>query len=101
MNETLPPIIEITPKLKSAKCRLVHYALYGMLTLSPIGIALATGYWYDAWVGVMCFLFLTLAGGVILSKMRYISIPIQQREMTYSSFAIVQWYVAKNLCLEN
>ena len=101
MNDTIPPILEVTPKLKSVKCRLVHYMLYGVLTFAPIGVALVTGYRYDAWIGVMLFLFLTLASGVVLSKMRHLYIPPQQREMSYSSFAIVQWYVAKNLCLEN
>jgi uncharacterized ion transporter superfamily protein YfcC len=101
MNEPLPPIIEITPKLKSVKCRLMHYALYGVLNFAPILIALFVGYGYDAWVGVMLFLFLTFASGVVLSKMRHLCIPVQQREMSYSGFAIVQWYVAKNLCLEN
>lgn len=47
------------------------------------------------------FLFLTLVSGIVSSKMRIASIPPVQREMNYSTLAIVKWYVAKISVLRN
>ena len=75
------------------------YTLYGALTFTPISVGVGLGYLYNLWLGIAFFLFLTLVSGVISSKMRVCSIPFEQREMSYSTMAIVKWYVAKNICL--
>jgi len=99
--EQIPPIIEVLPKLKGFWCRVMLYSLYGLLTFFPFIVGVWIGYTYDMWVGFALFLFLTLVSGVVLSKMRVSSIPPQQREMNYSSLAIIQWYLVKNICLQN
>jgi len=77
------------------------FSLYGILTFAPLVVGVWIGYVYDLWIGIAFFLFLTLVSGVICSKMRICSIPYEQREMSYSTMAIVKWYLAKNICLEN
>jgi len=99
--EQIPPIIEVLPKLKGFWCRIALYSLYGLLTFAPFVLGVWIGYDYDIWVGFAFFLFLTLVSGVVLAKMRVASIPCEQREMNYSSLAIIQWYLAKNICLQN
>ena len=49
-------------------------------------------------IGIAFFLFLTLVSGVISSKMRVSSIPPAQREMDYSTMAIVKWYLSRSTC---
>ena len=98
--DQIPPIIEIIPKIQGFWCRVLMYTLYGALTFTPIAVGVGLGYLYNLWLGIAFFLFLTLVSGVISSKMRVCSIPFEQREMSYSTMAIVKWYVAKNICLD-
>lgn len=98
--QPIPPRIEVVPKIKGFWCKVVQYVLYGLLALSPWGVGLWIGYAYNIWAGIAFFLFLTLVSGVVSSKMRIASIPFEQREMNYSTMAIVKWYVAKNICLD-
>lgn len=99
MEEFTPPIIEIVPKIKGFGCKLLMVVLYILLTFTPVGVGLWVGYAYNVWVGIAFFLFLTLVSGVVSSKMRVNSIPYAQREMNYSTMAIVKWYIAKNSCI--
>lgn len=99
--EQLPPIIELIPKIRGFWCKVVLYSLYNALTFTPLFVGGWVGYVYNLWIGIAFFLFLTLVSGVISSKMRIASIPFEQREMSYSTMAIVKWYVAKNICLKN
>ena len=99
--DELPPIIELVPKIHGFWCRTVMFILYGTLTFVPLLMGIWIGYMYNPWIGIAFFLFLTLVSGVISSKMRIASIPFEQREMSYSTMAIVKWYVAKNICLKN
>ncbi|MBP1681365.1 MAG: hypothetical protein H6Q35_1704 [Proteobacteria bacterium] len=99
--EQLPPIIELIPKIRGFWCKVVLYSLYSVLTFTPFLVGGWVGYVYNLWIGIAFFLFLTLVSGVISSKMRIASIPFEQREMSYSTMAIVKWYVAKNICLKN
>lgn len=89
----IPPIIEIIPKIRGFWCRVAMFSLYGVLTYTPIIVGI--------WLGIAFFLFLTLVSGVVSSKMRICSIPFEQREMSYSTMAIVKWYLARNICLKN
>lgn len=100
MEEFIPPRIEVVPTIKGWRCRCFVWILYVALTFTPLVVGAWIGYAYTVWVGIAFFLFLTLVSGVVSSKMRVNSIPFAQREMNYSSLAIVKWYVAKNHCLE-
>lgn len=73
--------------------------MYTMLTFFPFMAGCYIAYVYDTVLGIAFFLFLTLAFGVIISKMRIASIPPAQREMDYTTLAIVKWYLAKNWCM--
>ncbi|MDD2383363.1 MAG: hypothetical protein PHN18_04155 [Sulfurospirillaceae bacterium] len=75
------------------------YFIYALLTFFPLVSGLLVGYFYDIWVGIAFFLFITLVSGIVSSKMRIASIPYEQREMDYSTVAIVKWYLAKNWCV--
>ena len=100
MEEFIPPVIEVVPKVQGFWCKSLMVFLYALLTFAPLCIGGWIGYAYNLWVGIAFFLFLTLVGGVVSSKMRVNSIPYAQREMNYSTMAIVKWYIAKNSCLE-
>lgn len=99
--ENLPPIIELVPKVQGFWCKVVMYGLYSGLTFTPLFVGIWIGYVYHPWIGIAFFLFLTLVSGVVSSKMRIASIPFEQREMSYSTMAIVKWYTAKNICLKS
>ena len=99
--DQIPPIIEIIPKIKGFWCRIAMFSLYGALTYAPSLVGIWIGYFYTIGLDIAFFLFLTLIGGIICSKMRVCSIPFEQREMSYSTMAIVKWYLAKNICLKN
>jgi len=96
--EDFPKIIEVVPSIKGFKCRVMMYLLYGVLSFVPFLIGAWIGYSYNIWIGIAFFLFLTLASGVVSSKMRMSSIPPEQREMDYSTMAIVKWYLSRSVC---
>lgn len=98
MEEEFPKFIEVVPSIKGFKCRGMMYLIYVLLTFSPLFIGAWIGYAYNIWVGIAFFLFLTLVSGVISSKMRVSSIPPAQREMDYSTMAIVKWYLSRSIC---
>ena len=100
MEEFVPPIIEVVPKVKGFWCRVLMVSLYSLLTFGPLFAGGWIGYAYNLWVGIAFVLFFTLVSGVVSSKMRVSSIPFAQREMNYSTMAIVKWYLAKNICFE-
>ena len=100
MEEFVPPIIEVVPKIKGFRCKVLMVTLYTLLTFAPLVIGAWIGYAYNLWIGIAFILFLTLVSGVVSSKMRVSSIPFAQREMNYSTMAIVKWYLAKNICFE-
>jgi zinc transporter ZupT len=98
MEEEFPRFIEVVPSIKGVKCKFLMYLIYGALTFSPLLIGGWVGYTYNIWIGIAFFLFLTLVSGVVSSKMRASSIPPAQREMDYSTMAIVKWYLSRSTC---
>lgn len=97
--DEFPPFIEVTPNIQGIWCKFLMYFIYALLTFFPLVSGLLVGYFYDIWVGIAFFLFITLVSGIVSSKMRIASIPYEQREMDYSTVAIVKWYLAKNWCV--
>lgn len=98
MQEELPPRIEVTPKIQGVSCRCLLYGLYILLNFTPFIVGGVLWYKYNFWIGIAFFLFLTLVGGIIFSKLRIASIPSDQREMDYSNFAIIKWFLSKRIC---
>lgn len=92
--------IEVVPKIEGFTCKVFLYLFYLLITFTPLLAGFVIWYLYNIYAGIAFFLFLTLIGGIVLSKLRVASIPIDQREMTYSNFAIIKWYLGKNVCLD-
>ncbi len=99
MEEFVPEIIEPIPLIKGAKCKLLMYVIYLFISFFPIVSSLVIWYMYNFLIGVAFFLFFTLMMGIVISKMRLMSIPPSQRELTYSNLEVARWYIDKNLCL--
>ena len=90
--------IEVMPKIEGFWCNLAVYAIYLSIILGPFLVGLFFGwYLHSAWIGFLFFLFSVLASGIVVSKLRVSSIPFAQREMDYSTIAVVRWYVGKNI----
>jgi hypothetical protein len=91
--------IEVMPKVKGFWCKLLVYLIYLGMSLGPIVLGgFCWWYFHSLWIGFLSILFFMLISGIITSKMRINSIPFEQREMNYSTIAIVKWFVGKNIC---
>ena len=101
LEEETPLPIEVMPAIREARCKLVVYIIYLAITTMPVLIGVFF-WWYlhSIWIGFLMFLFFVLASGIVVSKMRVNSIPFNQRELNYSTIAVVKWYVGKNICFK-
>lgn len=92
--------IEVMPKISGLGCKFLVYITYLAIVLTPFFVGFFF-WWYlhSAWIGFLFLLFTILASGVVISKMRINSIPFNQREMSYSTLAVVKWYIGKNKCI--
>lgn len=97
--DEFPKIIEVVPTLKGIKCKVLAYVIWAALSFSPLGMGIYIGYTYNIWIGIAFFLFLTLVSGIVSAKMRGNSIPYEQREIDYSTMAIIRWYLSQGACL--
>ncbi len=100
-SEDILELIEPTPVLQSKKCRLLALLTALLLQYTPYMTTLYAFFAYDAFIAFVTFIFSYLVVGIIRSKMRLLSLPRAQFEMTYTDKAIATWYVAKRLCYEN
>jgi len=93
-------IIEVMPKIEGFWCNFFVWIVYIAIVLAPFIVG-AFFWWYlhSAWIGFLFLLFAMLVRGVLTSKMRINSIPFAQREMNYSTLAVVKWYIGKNKCI--
>ncbi|MBE0491531.1 MAG: hypothetical protein IBX44_04700 [Sulfurospirillum sp.] len=98
-NEKELFVIEVVPKIEGFTCKVLLIALYIGVTFTPLLVGIILWYSYNIYIAIAFFLFLTLLSGIVLSKLRIASIPFSQREMSYSNFAIIKWYLGKNICL--
>jgi|GEM_PF-382271 len=100
MEELVPDFIKPTPIIKGKRCRVLLYLLYFIITFSPLLCALLIWFYYDFLFAIAAFLFVTLAMSVVISKMRLVSLPPMQREMSYTNMAVARWYLGKNICFD-
>ncbi len=93
--------IEVMPRIVGFWCNLAVYGIYITINIGPILIGLFS-WWYlhNWWIGFSLFLFSVLASVIVISKMRINSIPFSQREMDYSTIAVIKWYIGKNICVK-
>ncbi|MDX1808612.1 MAG: hypothetical protein R3331_03645 [Sulfurospirillaceae bacterium] len=99
MEEYIPDIIEPIPIIKKGKCKFVMYVIYLFISFFPTIAGFIIWYMYGFFIGVAFFLFLTLVMGIVISKMRLMSIPVSQREVSYSNLEVTKWFTDKNLCV--
>lgn len=92
--------IEVMPKIEGFGCNFLVWIVYLSIVLTPFVLG-AFFWWYlhSAWVGFLFLLFTMLISGIVVSKMRINSIPFSQREMNYTTLAVVKWYIGKNKCI--
>lgn len=93
-------LLEPTPKLTSKKCKLLALALRLFLGYTTFLIAIIIWYFYDYFMAGGVFLVTFIIMGIIRSKIRNSVIPFNQREYQYNDQGIADWYVAKEICLE-
>jgi hypothetical protein len=92
--------IEVVPKIEGFWCNFLVYLIYIVILMTPFFIGSFFGwYLHSFWIGFLFLLFGILTRSVIISKMRINSIPFEQREMDYTTLAVVKWYVGKNKCI--
>lgn len=92
--------IEVMPKIEGFGCKFLVWTVYLAIVLTPFIVGIYF-WWYlhSAWIGFLFLLFAMLISGIVISKMRINSIPFEQREMNYSTLAVVKWYIGKNKCI--
>lgn len=89
--------IEPTPCAKSFTCKLLVGLVSACLYLLAYVLALLGWFWYDFFIG-FCFLcFGYLLNGIIHSKLRQLSVPNDQSEISFSSYELARWFVIRYL----
>lgn len=95
--EEEPQIIENPPEPTNFTCKALVYVVVALLYGFPFILAIFGWIRYDLFIA-FCFLcFGYLANGVIHSKIRQTSVPLDQRETSFSSLEISKWFVARYL----
>lgn len=97
MNEEDFIVFQPTPKLKNSSCLFLAWILIGCLYALPFMCGLFGWYYYDDFIGFGFFCLGYLVNGIIHSKIRQISIPIDQLENSYSTKEIVYWFMYRYL----
>ena len=98
MDEFVPDLIEPTPIIKGRKCKIILFGLYIFITYAPFFLGLIVWYMYSFLVGFSFYLLATLLMGIVISKLRVMSMPVMQREMSYNNMAVARWFLGKNIC---
>ena len=89
--------IEPTPELVGLKCKIYVYSIFLALTVFPLIIAIYFWMEHNLVIAVGIGLFLYFVSAIISSKLRQISVPLDQQERSFNSFEIASWYVKKNI----
>jgi len=90
-------IYESPPTLQG-KCKILSLIIAFFLTFSPIIALLYVWFEQNFWLGVGVGLLVFIISGIVASKLRVMSIPPDQLEISHSNLEISNWYVAKNIC---
>jgi hypothetical protein len=100
MHDQTIHLLEPTPTLHSKKCKLLALLLQLFLQYTTLVATALIWYLYDIVFALLGAVLLFIIMGIIRSKLRNISIPLNQREYQYNDEGIAKWYVAKELCYE-
>ncbi len=89
---------KLTPVVNGFKCKALMYAIFFALTFLPLLIGVYVWHAYDWLISIGVVLFLYLVSSIVSSKLRFSSLPPQQRERSLSSLEIARWYVYQHFC---
>ncbi len=90
----IEPIVEL-----EGICKGIAIALTLSILLFPLPLSLLFWYFYDdIGITVGIFLFLQIVSGVIVSKLRVMSVSVDQGEISYSTYEVVSRYLDKYFC---
>ncbi|MCK9257422.1 MAG: hypothetical protein M0P02_05050 [Sulfurospirillaceae bacterium] len=87
-------ILEPTPEPKGFVCKVLVVLVTIFLMAFPWILAIFTALKYHWSVGIGFWVFGYLVTGIISSKMRQISIPNDQKEISFSSNEISRWFIS-------
>ncbi len=93
-------MIEPTPTLLTKKCKAIALAIRIFLQFSIYPITAVVWYLNGWFIALLTLLLGFVVIGIIRSKLRNDSIPVQQREYNYNDQGIAAWYTAKHFCYE-
>ena len=89
--------IEPTPEIDGLKCKIYVYSIFLGLTVLPLLIALYLWIEYNILIAIGMGLFLYFVSAIVGSKLRQVSLPLDQRERSFNSLEIAIWYVKKHI----
>ncbi|PID47413.1 MAG: hypothetical protein CR967_04240 [Proteobacteria bacterium] len=95
--DELKNTLEPTPKPKTFLCKLISYLIVALLYGLPFIFGIIGYVKYDLFIGFCLLCFGYLLNGIIHSKLRLLSIPPDQREISFSSHEIARWFVSRYL----
>ena len=98
MQENIVKEYEQTPTFSSKKCKAISFIVAFILQYTTILATIITWYRYDYFIALLVATLSFVIVGIVRSKIRNSSIPIKQREFTYSDKETANWYTAKEFC---
>jgi len=93
-------MIEPTPKFKSKRCKTISFFIKIFLQYATPLSALIAWYIYDYFIAGAVLILTFIIMGIIRSKIRNSSIPINQREYQYNDKGIADWFTSLEFCIE-
>jgi hypothetical protein len=93
-------LIKPTPKLNSKKCKALSFLLKIFLQYFIYLATFVAWYVSDYFIALLTLVLSYIIIGIIRSKLRNISIPINQQEYQYNDQGIADWFIAQEICLE-
>ncbi len=100
INENKIDIDEIktTPIHKSYKCLILSWCVRLFLQFFSTVAAVLSWYLYNYFIALVVLMLSFVVMGIVRSKLRQSSIPINQQEHGYSDAQIASWFTQQYLC---
>ncbi|HEX5623106.1 MAG TPA: hypothetical protein VFX57_01570 [Sulfuricurvum sp.] len=90
--------IDPVPTLPTRYCRFMARVIGWALSYGNYLLALIIGWQFDWFLAIGILLLGFIVFGIVRSKLRNESIPLEQREYPYEDYAIATWYLSRNHC---
>ncbi|MDY0117070.1 MAG: hypothetical protein RBR59_05810 [Sulfurimonadaceae bacterium] len=98
MQEDSLVLFEPVPTLSTKWCKFLALVLKLILQYTVFIIPLIVWYKFDILLAFFSLVLTFIIMGIIRSKLRNDSIPLNQREFHYNDDEIVRWFLAKQVC---